>query len=63
MIQQQTLEQAKTIGDVLSISTVVATIAGWLPAIAAIFSILWLVMQIVMNWQKFRDAINKLRGK
>lgn len=46
--------------DVLSLGTVVATIAGWLPPIAALFSIVWLSMQIyswVVNkrWQPRLD--------
>ena len=32
--------------DALSFGTVIATIAGWLPPIAALFSIVWLGMQM-----------------
>ncbi len=34
-------EQIKFVGDALSVSTVVATIAGWLPALAALISFIW----------------------
>lgn len=38
---EQHVEQAKHVGDALSIAGVVATLAGWLPAIAALLSIIW----------------------
>jgi chromate transport protein ChrA len=39
-------ETAKTIMDVLSIGTVIGTLAQVLPAIAAIFTIVWTVIRI-----------------
>lgn len=36
----------KTMGDVTAYGTVVATLFGWLPNIAALFSIIWLGMQM-----------------
>lgn len=57
MILQQ--EQLKAAGDFLSIGTVVATIAGWLPAIAALFAIAWSAAQLLMNWDKIKQAIKK----
>ena len=36
----------KVAADVASVGTVIATIAGWLPPIAALLSIVWLSMQI-----------------
>lgn len=39
-------EHVKTTVDVLSISTVIATIAGWLPAVAALFTIVWTAIRI-----------------
>ena len=39
-------EQAKLAVDGLSIVATLATIAGWLPPIAALLSIVWLSMQI-----------------
>lgn len=50
MIQKENLvqigESAKPYVDALSISTVVATIAGLLPAIAALFTIIWTAIRI-----------------
>jgi hypothetical protein len=53
-------ENAKHAADALSIMTVVATLAEWLPAIAALASLIWSVIRIwetktVQNWvQKFK---------
>lgn len=50
-------DTAKTIGDVLSITTVIGTLAQVLPSIAAIFTIVWTVIRIyetktVQSWIK-----------
>ena len=52
-----TQEQMKQAADVLSVSTAVATVAGWLPAIAALFTIIWTGIRIyetdtVQSWVK-----------
>jgi hypothetical protein len=39
-------EHAKQVIDAISISGVIATIAGWLPALAALFSIIWTLIRI-----------------
>ncbi len=39
-------EPEKVIGDVLSVGTVVGTLSGLLPAIAAIFTIVWTGIRI-----------------
>ncbi len=39
-------EQLKVIGDVVSVTTVVGTLAGALPAIAALFTIVWTGIRI-----------------
>ncbi len=36
----------KTVGDIAAASTVVATLMHWLPAVAAIFTIVWTGMRI-----------------
>jgi hypothetical protein len=33
-------------GDVMSLATVVGTLAGWLPSLAALFSIVWTAIRI-----------------
>ena len=49
---------AKYALDVLSVSTVVATIVGWLPAIAAFFTIVWTIIRIYET-----DTLQKLIGR
>ncbi len=39
-------DTAKTAGDALSFVVVGATILKWLPAVAAVFSIIWTVIRI-----------------
>lgn len=39
-------EQLKHLGDAISIGTVLGTIAGWLPAIAALVTIVWTGIRI-----------------
>lgn len=51
-------ETAKTAGDALSIVTVVGTLAEVLPAIAAIFTIVWTALRIYET-----NTIQKLLGK
>jgi chromate transport protein ChrA len=51
------LEQAKVVGDALSVGAVVATLTGMLPAIAALVSIVWGLIRIyetetVQRWLK-----------
>lgn len=53
-------DSLKPLGDTISISAVVSTIAGWLPSIAAAFSIIWSILRIYetelfqrfLNWIK-----------
>lgn len=44
--------------DGVSVGTVIATLAGWLPAIAALFTILWTAIRI---WET--DTVKKLTGR
>lgn len=39
-------ETAKHVVDAVSVSTTIAALAGWLPAIAALFTIIWTVIRI-----------------
>lgn len=50
-------ENAKHAADALSIMTVVATLAEWLPAVAALASLIWSIIRIwetktVQTWVK-----------
>jgi CHASE2 domain-containing sensor protein len=54
---EQAQEQLKVAGDIVSVSTVIATIAGWLPAVAALLTIVWTGIRIwetdtVKKWRK-----------
>lgn len=40
-------EQLKVVGDVLSVGTVIATLAAWLPPLAALFTIIWTGIRIL----------------
>ncbi len=53
-----TSEAAKNVVDVLSVGTVVATLAGILPSIAAIFTIVWTSIRIFET-----ETVQKLLGK
>lgn len=46
MVDNEAHETAKHVVDALSIGTVVATLAGILPSIAAIFTIVWTGIRI-----------------
>lgn len=50
MIQQPLSEHTKHIVDVLSVTTVVGTLAQVLPAIAALFTIVWTALRIWEMW-------------
>jgi hypothetical protein len=54
-------ETAKTIGDVLSITTVVGTLAQVLPSIAAIFTIVWTMIRIYET-KTVQSWLRRLRG-
>jgi len=40
------IEHSKHIVDVVAAGTTVGTLAGWLPAIAAVFTIVWTAIRI-----------------
>lgn len=48
----------KVVGDTLSVVTVVATLANVLPAVAALFTIIWTGIRIYET-----DTVQKLLGK
>ena len=51
-------EQVKAVGDALSITAVLGTLAGALPAIAAIFTIVWTAIRIYET-----DTVQKMLGR
>jgi chromate transport protein ChrA len=55
-------ESAKQAVDAISLGTVVATVAGWLPAVAAIFTIVWTTIRIYES-RTVQNLVIRLRGK
>ena len=51
-------EGAKLTGDVLSVATVLGTLAQWLPAVAALFTVVWTGIRIYET-----DTVQRLLGK
>ena len=47
-------EEAKTVMDSLAVGGTVATLAGWLPSVASLFTIVWLALRI---WES--DTVQK----
>jgi chromate transport protein ChrA len=47
-------EEAKTVMDSLAVGGTVATLAGWLPSVASLFTIIWLSLRI---WES--DTVQK----
>ena len=39
-------EEAKTVVDQIAVGGTVATLAGWLPSVASLFTIVWLALRI-----------------
>ena len=48
-------EEAKTIVDSIAVGGTVATLAGWLPSVASLFTIIWLSLRI---WES--ETVKKL---
>jgi chromate transport protein ChrA len=55
-------EAAKTVVDALSVGTVVATLAGVLPSIAAIFTIFWTGIRIYET-ETIQELMNRRKRK
>ena len=57
MTTEHLSDGVKHAGDALSVATVIATLAQWLPAVAALFTIVWTGIRIletdtVKKWLK-----------
>jgi hypothetical protein len=46
MATEHLSEGVKVTGDILSVATVLGTLAQWLPAVAALFTVVWTVIRI-----------------
>lgn len=56
-MKAQLMNEPKTVLDVASVGTAFATLAGWLPALAALASLIWTAIRIyetktVQGWIK-----------
>lgn len=59
-MQTDTHEHAKAVVDALSIATVIGTLAQILPAMAALFSIVWSLIRI-WETQTVQNLVQKVR--
>ena len=59
-MQTDTQEHAKAVVDAISIATVVGTLAQILPAMAALFSIVWSVIRI-WETRTVQNLVQKVR--
>ena len=59
-MQADTPEHAKAVVDALSIATVIGTLAQILPAVAALFSIVWSLIRI-WETQTVQSLVQKVR--
>jgi hypothetical protein len=55
---QEQMEPAKQALDVISFGTAIGALAGWLPAIAAVFTIVWTGIRIYES-----KTVQKLLGR
>jgi hypothetical protein len=51
------MEHFKTVGDAAAVAAVAGSLTDLLPPIAAVFTIIWMIMCIVLNWDKFMDKL------
>ena len=49
-----TSDTVKHIFDGAAALTVIGTLMSWLPAVAAIFTIVWTGFRIIEEWEKFK---------
>ena len=54
-------EIVRAIGDTASVATVVGTLAGYMPALAALFTVVWTLIRI-FETDTVQDLIKRRRG-
>ena len=54
MTGHNTSETVKHVFDGAAVLAVVGTLMSWLPAIAALFTIVWTGFRIIEEWDKFK---------
>jgi len=58
-MDNQALETLKTAGDTVSITTLLAALAGLLPHVATLLTIVWAAMRIYEQWLRIRRLKNE----
>ena len=61
-MKDTTAQVAKAGGDVLAASVTVATILEWLPALAALFTIIWTAIRI-WETETVQSIVVQIRGR
>lgn len=58
-------EQLKVLGDAISVGTVVGALMSWLPPIATLLTIVWMLIRIIetRTAQKFINRFRRKGGK
>ena len=59
--QQQLIETAKNTGDVAFLSAIGATVMGWLPAVTALVSLVWVAMRMYETYLNILHARTRRR--
>lgn len=62
MLNEHIGEAPRRFADILSLGIVAGTIVDYLPAAAAVLSIIWTAMQIIDS-RLFRQLVAKIRGR
>ena len=60
--QQQTIESLKPLGDVASFGIVVGALMNWLPALAALLTVVWTALRIYET-RTVQNLIHRRRRK
>lgn len=55
-------ESAKHVGDAISVVTVVGALVQWLPAVAALFTIIWTAIRIYET-ETVQKLLNRNKGE
>lgn len=55
-------ESAKHVGDAVSVVTVVGALVQWLPAVAALFTIIWTTIRIYET-ETVQKLLNRNKGE
>lgn len=56
-------QSIKTSVDVTAVGALVGSLTEILPPVAAAFTIVWIGMQIVVNWPKFWERVKEIFKK